>query len=167
MAFILVQDGAELAELNSPLNLSLFIDIYFGTGRYRICWTKFTSKSLPFYGRLFSFRTVQNLLNDPNIMQQIQQMSATIQKNEELKSELTLHEERQKMLQQQQEEFDKQIQLQQPPPPTASAARHHHPHHHMPPIPMDMSIPPPQGNMPPTDAMMHQHHQYQVGHMTR
>ena len=47
-------------------------------------------------------------------MHQIQQMSATIQRTEELKNELTVHEQRQLLLQQQQEEFDQQIQ--QPPP---------------------------------------------------
>lgn len=48
-------------------------------------------------------------------MMQIQQMSATIQKTEELKNELSVQEERQRRLHQQQEEFNQQIQ--QPPTP--------------------------------------------------
>ena len=47
-------------------------------------------------------------------MHQIQQMSATIQRTEELKNELSIQEQRQRMLQQQQDEFNQQIQ--QPPP---------------------------------------------------
>ena len=63
---------------------------------------------------LLFVRNVQNILNDPSLMHQIQQMSATIQRTEELKNELSVQEQRQLLLQQQQEEFNQQIQ--QPPP---------------------------------------------------
>lgn len=59
---------------------------------------------------------VQNLLNDPDIMKHLHQMSETIQKTEQLKSELTMQEARQKMLEQQQEEFNQQIQRPANPP---------------------------------------------------
>lgn len=50
----------------------------------------------------FLYRQPQpNVLNETHMMQQIQQLSQTIQKNEELN--------RQKILQQQQAEFDQQI----------------------------------------------------------
>ncbi|XP_013385088.1 protein SCAF8 [Lingula anatina] len=52
---------------------------------------------------------VQSILNDPTVLQQIQQMSQTLQKTEQLRTELQQEEMRQQMLQQQQEEFDQQI----------------------------------------------------------
>ena len=48
---------------------------------------------------------VQNILNDPNLMHHIHQMSQTMQKNEVSVQEQL----RQQVLQQQQEEFDKEI----------------------------------------------------------
>ncbi len=67
---------------------------------------------------------VQNILNDPSIMQHIQKMSQTIKRTEQLKSELSIQEERQRMqeerqrmLQQQHDEFNQQIQTQPPLPP--------------------------------------------------
>ena len=49
-------------------------------------------------------------------MKHLHQMSETIQKTEQLKSELTMQEARQKMLEQQQEEFNQQIQRPANPP---------------------------------------------------
>lgn len=63
------------------------------------------------YDSLFLFPSnVQNILSNPNLMQQIHQMSQTIQKTEQMKNEMGMQEEmRQRVLQQQQAEFDQQI----------------------------------------------------------
>ena len=107
---------------------------------------------------------VQNLLSDPNIMHQLREMSATLQRTEQIKSELTLQEERHRLLQQQQHEFNQQIQQHAPPP------------HHQPPLPGHpddgqsampphhmggdpMPVPPPLGGeMPHPDDRDHRDH---------
>ncbi|KAL5010493.1 hypothetical protein ScPMuIL_012798 [Solemya velum] len=84
---------------------------------------------------------VQNILSNPNLMQQIHQMSQTIQKTEQMKNEMGMQEEmRQRVLQQQQAEFDQQIS--QGPPMVGHGPGMH------PPL---MPPPPPhfQQNMPP------------------
>ncbi|KAL4233497.1 SR-related and CTD-associated factor 8 [Mactra antiquata] len=66
---------------------------------------------------------VQNILNDSGLMQQIHQVSQSIQRNNEY-SELTEQEKRRRILEQQQAEFDQQIAQdthQQPPPVPFSA----------------------------------------------
>ena len=58
----------------------------------------------------YLYRNVQNILNDPTIMQQIHQMSQTIKKTEQLKNELNIQEQlRQQLLKQQEQEFNQQI----------------------------------------------------------
>ena len=68
------------------------------------------------------FRSVQNLLNDPSLMQHIQQMSETLHRTEQLKSELSAQEERQRVLEQQHNEFNQQIHKQPPLPPMMQGA---------------------------------------------
>ena len=63
------------------------------------------------------FRSMQNLLNDASLMQHIQQMSETLHRTEQLKSELSAQEERKRMLEQQHNEFNQQIHKQPPLPP--------------------------------------------------
>ncbi|CAI9736005.1 SR-related and CTD-associated factor 4-like isoform X1 [Octopus vulgaris] len=87
---------------------------------------------------------VQNILNDPTIMQQIHQMSQTIKKTEQLKNELNMQEQiRQQLLKQQEKEFNQQI-SQEPPPQIQ---------HHIPVAPQMPPQPPPPSqiiqNQPP------------------
>ncbi|GAB1599500.1 splicing factor, arginine/serine-rich 15-like isoform X2 [Argonauta hians] len=87
---------------------------------------------------------VQNILNDPTIMQQIHQMSQTIKKTEQLKNELNMQEKiRQQLLKQQEKEFNQQI-SQEPPPQIQ---------HHIPVAPQMPPQPPPPSqiiqNQPP------------------
>lgn len=80
---------------------------------------------------------VQNILNDPTIMQQIHQMSQTIKKTEQLKNELNIQEQlRQQLLKQQEQEFNQQISQDAAPPIP----------HHMP-VPPQMPPQPPQTQM--------------------
>ena len=56
------------------------------------------------------FRNVQTILNDSSLMQQIHQMSQTLQKTEPVKPEIAMQDQlRHQQLLQQQAEFDQQI----------------------------------------------------------
>lgn len=69
-------------------------------------------------------RNVETLLNDRGIIEHLTQMTETIQKTEELKSELSMQEARKQMLQREQEEFQKAIVIQPLEPP--QVIQHHH-----------------------------------------
>lgn len=70
---------------------------------------------------------METLLNDRGIIEHLTQMTETIQKTEELKSELSMQEARKQMLQREHEEFQKAIVIQ----PMDSSHQHQQQHHQL------------------------------------